>query len=141
VLNLPALVCPDVVAGSLAAPKLIGGRCRACGEPFFPTAASCTRCSHTELERIELGDRGTLWSWTIQMFPPKAPYDGTPVAQGFIPYGVGYVELPNGLKVESRLIERDAGFSIGQPMRLILQPYRRNADGSEVFTYAFEPAE
>lgn len=140
-LSLPALACPNEVAGSPSAPVLMGGRCRACGEPYFPFARGCTRCSNTELERVELGDRGTLWSWTLQMFPPKAPYDGTPPGEAFRAYGVGYVELPCGLKVESRLVSREARFSIGQPMRLVLQPYRRDSDGTEVFTYAFEPVE
>ena len=26
-----------------------------------------------DVEPVELGTKGTLWTWTIQGFPPKAP--------------------------------------------------------------------
>ena len=57
--------------------------------------------------RLGLGHSGRLWSWTIQGFEPKPPYDGSSSHAGFEPYGVGYVELEGGLKVESRLTVAD----------------------------------
>lgn len=131
------LVCADAIGGTPQQPVLLGNRCRNCGEPFFPAARGCTRCSGTDLESFELGCTGTLWSWTVQMFPPKTPYDG--VQEGFRPFGVGYVQLECGLKVESRLVAAgESCFSIGQAMRLVLEPYRKDESGADVFTYAFE---
>jgi uncharacterized OB-fold protein len=138
-MSWPALACPDQLGGSPERPVLLGNRCRNCGEPFFPARQGCTRCSGTELDAFELGSEGKLWSWTVQMFLPKAPYDGDPTPESFRPYGVGYVELPCGLKVESRLAAKgEPRFAIGQPMRLVLQPYRKDAAGQDVYTYAFE---
>lgn len=135
----PSLVCPHQIGGTPDAPVLIGNRCRRCQEPFFPAARSCTRCSSADLETFELGSTGTLWSWTVQLFQPKAPFDGADPGSSFHPYGVGYVEMPCGLKVETRLAGKaDLRFAIGQPMRLILQPYRRGQAGVPVLTYAFE---
>jgi uncharacterized OB-fold protein len=134
------LACPDVIGGTPAHPVLLGNRCRDCGEPYFPAARGCTRCSSDELEACELGSTGTLWSWTIQLFPPKAPFDGETADGIFQAYGIGYVELANGLKVESRLVSSASDFAIGQPMRLVLQPYRKGANGEAVYTYAFEVA-
>ena len=60
------------------------------------------------METVELAPRGTLWTWTIQGFPPKAPpYVGETDPARFEPFGVGYVELPGQLKVEARLTESD----------------------------------
>lgn len=133
------LLCPEVLGGTPQAPVLIGNRCCACGEPFFPAARSCTRCSGNELEVLDLGSSGTLWSWTVQRFQPKTPYDGGEAPEQFRPYGLGYVELGCGLKVESRLVSEGApSFAIGQAMRLVLLPYRKDETGSDVFTYAFE---
>lgn len=133
------LVCPDSIGGTPEQPVLLGNRCRNCDEPFFPATRGCTRCSGTDLESFELGSTGTLWSWTVQMFPPKPPYDGP--QENFQPFGVGYVQLECGLKVESRLVAAgEPQFSIGQAMRLVLEPYRKDESGSEVFTYAFEVA-
>jgi uncharacterized OB-fold protein len=53
-------------------------------------------------ERIELGTRGTVWGYTVQRFAPKSPPYLVP-AGGFTPYAVGYVELPEGIKVEAVL--------------------------------------
>ena len=65
---------------------------------------------------VELADRGTLWTWTVQAFEPKAPYR-VPDA-GFTPYGVGYVDLGDVI-VESRLV--------GRPRRV----RDRHADGAD----------
>jgi uncharacterized OB-fold protein len=126
----------DVAGG----PELMGSRCRACGELFFPRAAGCTRCCGSELECHVLGSSGTLWSWTVQAFLPKPPYDSGETEATFRPYGVGYVQMPEGIKVESRLTEADPRqLRIGMPMRLVLLPYRKLADGADVLTFAFAP--
>lgn len=140
-MKTPTLVCPAVIGGTAEQPTLLGNRCRACGEPFFPAARGCTRCSSADLEPFELGDTGTLWSWTIQLFQPKAPFDGVDPGGSFQPYGIGYVEMPCGLKVETRLAaEGEPHFAIGQAMRLVLQAYRKDASAQHLYTYAFEVA-
>lgn len=124
-----------------ATPTLRGSRCARCGEHYFPAARGCTRCSSTELEPCDLGREGKLWSWTVQDFLPKSPYDSGETEQDFVPYGVGYVELACGLKVESRLTLADpARLRIGMPMVLELQPYRSQPGAASVYTFAFAPA-
>ena len=51
---------------------------------------------------LELGDRGTVWGFTVQRFAPKSPPYVVPEG-GFVPFAVGYVELPEGVKVEAVL--------------------------------------
>lgn len=136
-----SFVSNDVMAWQEGALTLIGSRCVACGELFFPRARGCTRCCGTGLTDTALGHQGRLWSWTVQGFRPKQPYDGDGSDADFQPYGVGYVELDNGLKVEARLTVADpAQLRIGMPMRLTLDAYRRTPAGEPVHTYAFEPA-
>ncbi|HEY8330234.1 MAG TPA: OB-fold domain-containing protein [Pseudomonas sp.] len=121
-------------------PILLGSRCRQCGECYFPIADNCTRCSATEFERCEIGRQGRLWSWTIQGFLPKAPYNSGESEVDFQPYGVGYVEMPCGVKVESRLTVADPQqLHIGMPMELTLVRYGRNAVGEPLHTFAFAP--
>lgn len=138
---LPRLACPGIVGGSADRPVLMGSRCTACGEVYFPAAHSCTCCCATAMAPHELGSEGSLWSWTIQGFQPKAPYNGGEAEHAFRPYGVGYVEMPSGVKVESRLTVADpALLAIGMPMRLTLIAYRQVAGEAPVHTYAFAPA-
>lgn len=138
----PALVGAHLLNLQGARPSLMGSRCASCGEVYFPAARGCTRCGSTALEACDLGGQGRLWSWTVQGFCPKPPYDSGETEHDFTPYGVGYVELASGLKVESRLTVADpARLRIGMPMALTLQAYRRAGAGAPVFTFAFEPAD
>lgn len=139
--RLPTLLAPHLLRLDGGAWSLMGSRCAACGELYFPRARGCTRCCGTELVDTVLGHSGRLWSWTVQGFRPKPPYDGSAGGDaGFQPYGVGYVELENGLKVEARLTVADpARLRIGMPMRLALDGYRHLPTGELLHTYAFEP--
>ncbi len=119
---------------SLDPPRLAGSRCDACGTVAFPVQTGCANCAGSALSLVELPDRGTLWTWTVQAFEPKAPYR-TPDT-GFEPYGVGYVDLGEVI-VESRLAGDSTGLEIGMPMRLTLLPVWPTDDG-DVVTYAFE---
>jgi uncharacterized OB-fold protein len=137
------LVAPHLLRLDGGRPALLGSRCSACGEAYFPATRGCTRCCGTQLDAFDLGHRGRLWSWTVQGFRPKPPYDGGAEASAetdFQPYGVGYVELACGLKVESRLTLADPQqLRIGMEMELVLEPYRIDADGTRLHTYAFRP--
>jgi uncharacterized OB-fold protein len=106
----------------------------------FPQQSSCPNCAHGGAERYPLPREGQLWSWTVQGFAPKAPpYAGA--ADGFEPFGVGYVELGGSVRVESILTTADPdALTIGMPMRLVTIPVRgREADG--LVTFGFDPVE
>lgn len=136
----PRLVAAHLLSLQGPRPTLRGSRCCRCGEVYFPAARGCTRCSSADLEACDLGGEGRLWSWTIQGFCPKPPFDSGETEADFKPYGVGYVELPSGLKVESRLTVADpALLRIGMAMELTLDAYRRPPQGEPLFTFAFRP--
>jgi uncharacterized OB-fold protein len=123
------------------APQLIGSRCTACGIVTFPAQESCPRCASTEMEEHLLSRRGRLWAWTTQEFPPPSPPYAGASGDAFAPYGVGYVELPGEVKVETRLTESDPeALSVGMEMELVVVPFRTDDDGNEVVTFAFRPA-
>ena len=48
-----------------------------------------------------LARRGTLWTLTTQDFLPKEPYAGPETEDDFAGFLLGYVELPDGVIVES----------------------------------------
>jgi len=122
------------------APQLIGSRCTACGIVTFPSQDACPRCASTAMEQRLLARRGTLWAWTTQHFPPPAPPYSGAGGRDFVPFGVGYVELPGEVKVETRLTESDPGvLTPGMEMELVLVPFRTDDDGNEVVTFAFRP--
>lgn len=121
-------------------PRLIGSRCAACEIVTFPSQDSCPRCASTEMAEHLLSRRGRLWAWTTQEFPPPSPPYAGPTGADFKPYGVGYVELADGVRVETRLTETK-GLRIGIDMELVLIPFRTDGDGNEVVTFAFRPVD
>jgi uncharacterized OB-fold protein len=122
-------------------PALIGSRCTNCGNHMFPVQSGCPKCTGNDTEMVELSRRGTLWTWTVQGFPPKSPpYAGNADPATFEPFGVGYVELPGEVKVETRLTEADPDkLQIGMEMELVIVPLATDAEGAEIVTFAFAP--
>lgn len=113
---------------------LLGGRCPDCAQWHFPADADCPYCSGERCETRPLSDRGTLWLFTGVTTRP-------PGYLGEVPFGFGVVELPEGLRVISRLTEADpARLRFGMPMELVIVPSHVDDEGREVLTYAFAPA-
>lgn len=135
-------IAPGLFTWPADRPVLIGSRCPRCGEHYFPAQEGCPNCLAAENQEVLLGERGVLWSWTVQSFPPKPPYRADTPEAAFQPFGVGYVEMPAGLKVEARLTVADpARLRIGMAMRLTVVPQYTREDGSVAVCHAFAPDE
>jgi uncharacterized OB-fold protein len=108
-------------------PRLLGSHCGDCGGYHFPRHETCPYCSSDNVQPTELSTTGTLWSWTAVTAAP-------PGYEGEVPFGFGVVELPEGIRVITRLTESDpVALQHGQPMQLTLATLH-----DEVVTYAFE---
>ena len=77
---------------------LLGSRCLRCGSQTFGTVPSCQACYSPQVESVELGAEGTLYSYTLVRTPP-------PGWQGDVPYLLGQVELPQGPHVVSQIVD------------------------------------
>jgi uncharacterized OB-fold protein len=133
-------VAEGIFAWPADEPQLIGSRCTACEIVTFPAQDSCPRCPSTSMAAHLLPRRGRLWAWTTQHFPPPSPPYTGPTGEAFVPFGIGYIELPGEVKVEARLTEADPDLLIaGMEMELVLVPFRTDED-NEVVTFAFRPA-
>ena len=108
-------------------PRLLGGR-GPDGKIRFPMPDGDSAAGFAE---VPLSSHGTLWSWTIQSFEPKRPpYDG-PVP--FEPFMLGFVELPDEVIVEARIVDVIEPV-IGMPLTLRIVPF-----DSTRSTFAFGP--
>jgi uncharacterized OB-fold protein len=116
--------------------RLLASRCLACGEVQFPRRAVCAKCLAQGLDDVELGPRGTLWTWTfvhVPLFGSRRADAGG--------YGVGQVDLPEGPRVQAVLSGGPRDFRIGMPVELELEALGPNAAGEEVVIFRFRPAE
>ncbi|MBM4269407.1 MAG: DNA-binding protein [Deltaproteobacteria bacterium] len=118
------------------APRLLGSRCRACGEVFFPRRIVCAKCLVQNTEDAILGPRGKLWTYTYTHVPMfgalRADVGG---------YGVGQVDLPEGPRVQAVLAGGPGDFRIGMEMELDLETLRVDKQGREVVIFRFRPVE
>ena len=117
-----------------AAPRLLGSRCRACGEHFFPRRVVCARCLAQRCEDVRLGPRGTLYTWTWV----HVPFFGQRKTAG-AGYAVGQVDLPEGPRIQTVLTGAQGDFAIGMPMQLELETLRETPEGEQVVIHRFRP--
>ncbi len=116
-----------------SSPRLIGSKCTSCGAHHFPSHDTCPYCATDGPVAVELSGAGRLWSWTAVTAPP-------PGYLGDVPYGMGIVELTEGIRVIGRLTEADPGrLQLGQDMHLEVVVLHTDDQGADVVTYAFAP--
>jgi len=121
----------ELFVEDLHGPRLIGNRCKACGQVFFPKAKTiCVNCYHKELIDIEFGQKGKLYSFTTAEVPSDhfAP-----------PYPCGYVMFDNNVNIFSQLEEvKGKPFKIGMEMELFLDKLWEEG-GNEIIGYKYKP--
>ncbi len=114
-------------------PALLGSRCAHCGATSFPRTDTCPFCATDDPAPVELSRQGRLWAWTAVTAAP-------PGYRGDVPYGIGVVELPEGVRVIGRLTEADPErLEAAQEMELRVVPLCQDDAGNDVVTYAFSP--
>ena len=113
---------------------LIGFRCKECEIAVFGAAVFCQSCTSTDLEAVELGVKGILFSYTIVRVPPA----GWP---GDVPYVLGQVELPQGPQVLAEVIDCEHGdLKIGMAVEMTLQAVPAANGGPDKAVYKWRPA-
>lgn len=116
---------------------LIGTRCRACGEVTWYRRPRCLNCQTEDVEEILLSRRGKLWAFTQLLFKSPPPYEAS---EPYVPIIVGFVELPEGLRVLSLLTDCDFDkLRIGMDMEMIIEKAYEDSEGNEIMVHKFKP--
>jgi uncharacterized OB-fold protein len=123
---------------------LFGSRRRSTGVVKFPAERpelfDGNPDVQADIEPLELSTEGTLYTFTTQEFAPPLPYKGIRDPKVFRPYIVGFVELAEGLLVESLIIDAAASdLRIGQRLVSTTTTLETEA-GESLVTFAFRPA-
>lgn len=124
-----------VPADPAAPPSIVGTRCNACGEHFYPRRAICAKCMSADTTEVEMVGRGTLYSYTFVHFPMFGS-SNVEVAEG---YGVGQVDLDAGPRMQMPLAGKQDDFRIGQPLVAELAKMREDGE-RDVMIVRFRPA-
>lgn len=119
--------------------QLLGSRCATCDTPYFPRSGIChnPECDHSDVQDATFGGRGTLWSYSIQSYPPPPParYD-----EPYEPYALGVVDLDAGIRVVGRMaVDDPSTLKVGESVTLVIGPLCHDEDGSAPLSWMFEP--
>tara|TARA_B100000029_G_scaffold14019_1_gene14643 strand:+ start:2479 stop:2919 length:441 start_codon:yes stop_codon:yes gene_type:complete len=135
--NLPESVDPNrlkITSDDATKGTLIGFKCKECGTSVFGHAIFCQQCTSSDLEAVDLGDKGILFSYTIVRIPPA----GWP---GDVPYVLGQVELPAGPQVLAEVVDcAHEDLKIGMAVEMILQAVPAENGGPDKAVYKWRPA-
>lgn len=113
---------------------MVASRCPACKEIFFPKRFLCQNCQHRVLDEILLSTKGTVFSFTAIMQQPGHYYRGP------VPYTFGWVELPEGVRIETLFTNCDGkSLEIGQEVEMIMKEVCQDNDGNSIICHMFSP--
>ena len=115
-------------------PALIGNKCCACREIFFPRRHICQNCQHEHLDEIILSTHGKIYSFTTVMQQPASHYKGP------VPYSFGWVELPEGVRIETLYTECEPDqLEIGLEVEMVFGKIDVDDEGKEIMCHMFRP--
>ena len=120
--------------------KLMGTKCKSCGELALPPRQVCTKCGSDDMEWSEMAGKGKLEAFTVTLYGPTRM-----VQAGFgpkNPYCVGVVRLDEGPAISAQILGLDLSkpeeIKIGTPMQLT---FIERTEGEQQNTYiGFEAA-
>lgn len=115
--------------------RLLGSKCKECGEVMLGITGNCGNCAGEHMETIPLGTKGTLWTYTVIYHRPPGAYKGP---DPFVPFAEGLVELPEGIRVLSVLDCDIENIQIGMELELVVFPLYRNEEGQDVIAFKFK---
>lgn len=116
-------------------PRLLGSHAEASGLYFWPRRRRCP-VTGTPVSDLDLGPAGVLHAWTFLHVPRMGSISFGDTGG----YGVGQVDLPEGVRIQAPLVGSPDNWQIGTPMALTTFPVGEDDDGNQLVTFRFEAA-
>ncbi len=115
--------------------RLEAGKCKSCGEVYFPPRLICAQCRSRQFETVKLNDEGHLVTYTIIRVAPSQFADLTP-------YAVGIVELDGGVRITTQIADCALDkLAVGQRVRVEFRRIQKDGDaGLLCYGYKCVPA-
>ena len=113
--------------------RLLGTKCKKCGQIYFPLRRNCPRCPDGTVEDLPLSDKGTLQSFVVAYVAPPG-YE--------VPHTQGYIDLfEDGPCIFSLLTGYGDGSKLRVGCEMGLKIVRRGTDDDNrvIVGYRFTP--
>ncbi len=114
--------------------NLIGSKCNTCGELFFPSRVVCPNCRRKgNLEPFQFSGKGKIHTFSVIRSAPDN-------FKKSAPYAVAVVELEEGAKLTSQLVDCDVeDIEIGDDVEMVFRRIREDGeDGVISYGYKFK---
>ncbi len=120
----------------LANVRLIGSRCTECRTVLLGLRHRCENCSSPQLVTEVFGSNGSVYTYTVQRYPPPPPFVSQ---QSWQPRAVAWVDLENdGPRILGPIDAPAQDVSIGLAVRVVFDIGWTDAAGREVVSFAFK---
>ncbi len=90
-------------------------RCGACGHAWLPTREDCPNCLHHGAEWEAASGKGRLISWVVYHVSFNKAFTDK------VPYNVSVVELAEGPRVITNIVNPDQGLKGDAPVELVVE--------------------
>jgi len=113
-------------------PHLVAQECTACRARYFNRRNACASCGGTSFTKAPVATTGVVRTFTIVSF--AAPGVDVPFVSAIVDCG--------GTSVKANLVNVEpdpAHVEVGMPVRLTTFSIGQDADGTEAFSFGFEP--
>lgn len=93
--------------------QLLVQKCDSCGEYQFYPRGICANCWSNDIQWITSSGKGTVWTFTVTY------QNGTPGFAEDVPYVLALVELEEGVRMFTNIVECDPrSVTIGMPVEV-----------------------
>jgi uncharacterized protein len=93
--------------------RLLVTRCQDCESLIWYPRAICPACSSLRTEWVEVSGRGSIYSYTVN-------HRGEGAYQGTAPFVLAYVELDEGPRMMTNIVEAGAAdLAVGLPVEVV----------------------
>ncbi len=115
--------------------RLEGTHCKKCGEDFYPKRSICPNCRRKgELKDKEMPRKGKIVSYSKVKSSHKDFSDETP-------YYVALIELKNGVRVFSQVIDSEEKVKTGAEVKKVFRKVNDKKDGVIAYSHKFKVEE
>ena len=108
--------------------KIMTTRCKKCHNITFPPKMDCLKCRSSDVEWVEIKERGKLEAFTTVLYGPAG-------FENEVPYTLATVGFPNGIKVFGQINNKIPTEEIKAGMELKIVPITLSQNR---FSYQFE---
>jgi uncharacterized protein len=114
-------------------PVLLGSQCPKCGNSFFPRRWECP-IDFIPVDDVDLSRQGTLYVSTHVRLPAYGR-----VRRDTEGYGVGQIDLPEGVRIQSVLLGEPDRWLPGTPFQIAGESIGEDEEGNHRIIFRFEP--